>query len=334
MALEKFKAAPLPNPPSQYDPQYLRQLIRVIEIYFSQLDSFSPNQAQSYRADAFYGGTFDGTDITGTNVTATNVTATNVTATNVTTFNATTTNLDAINGHIDLFDAYRSNTIYTDTDAFHAHTALIEDMTIGNSYGGTYYGDGRWLQLPYNQLSSDQDQTAASVAVAYAITLNTNEFPDGISIVSNSRITFAKKGIYNIAYSIQFKNTHNDLETIDIWLRRNGTDVANTNTRFAIPARKSTGDPSYLVAVTPIMVNATADNQYFELMWRVSNTGVSIEHLPAVTASPGVTPAIPATPSVIVGVTHVSAQFPPTTRVVPLPVIGFGQIGNVSVSIS
>jgi len=313
MALERFKAAPLPNPPSQYDPQYLRQLIRVIEIYFSQLDSFTPNQAQSYRADNFYGGTF-----TGTNITADNL---------------TTTNLDAVNGHIDLFDAYRSNTIYTDTDAFSTRTALIETMTVGDVYGGTYYGDGRWLQLPYNQLSSDQDQTAASVANAYAITLNTNEFPDGISIVSNSRITFAKKGIYNIAYSIQFKNTHNDLETIDIWLRRNGTDVANTNTRFAIPARKSTGDPSYLVAVTPIMVNATADNQYFELMWRVSNTGVSIEHLPAVTASPGVTPAIPATPSVIVGVTHVSAQFPPVTRVAPLPVIGFGQIGNVSVSI-
>ena len=324
MALERFKAAPLPNPPSQYDPQYLRQLIRVIEIYFSQLDSFSPNQAQSYRADAFYGGTFDGTDITGTNVTATNVTATNV----------TTTNLDAINGHIDLFDAARSNTIYTDTDAFHTHTALIETMTVGDVYGGTYYGDGRWLQLPYNQLSSDQNQTAASVANAYAITLNTNEFPDGISIVSNSRITFAKEGIYNVAYSIQFKNTTNDQQNIDIWLRKNGTDIANSNSRFTIPARKSAGNPSHLIAVTPIMVDMTADNQYVEIMWRVENTGVSIEHFPAVTASPGVTPAIPATPSVIVGVTHVSAQFPPTTRVVPLPVIGFGQIGNVSVSIS
>jgi hypothetical protein len=60
MALERFKAAPLPNPPAQYDPQYVRQLIRVIEIYFNQLDSITPNQAQSYRADNFYGGTFDG----------------------------------------------------------------------------------------------------------------------------------------------------------------------------------------------------------------------------------------------------------------------------------
>ena len=312
MALEKFKAAPLPNPPTQYDPQYLRQVIRVLEIYFSQLDSLTPNQAQSYRANAFYGGSFDGTDITADNVTA--------------------TNLDVVNAVISNIDAQRVDADYTDTDALHADTALISTMTVNNVYGGTYYGDGRFLQLPYNQLSSTQNQTAASVAVAYALTLDTNEFPDGITIVSNSRITFAREGIYNIAYSIQFKNTVNDVETIDIWIRKNGTDIANSNSRFAIPARKSTGSPSYLIAVTPIMVDITADGQYIEIMWRVSNTGVSIEALPAVTASPGVTPAIPATPSIIVGVTHVSAQFPPTTRVAPLPVIGFGQIGNVSVN--
>ena len=313
MALEKFKAAPLPNPPAQYDPQYVRQLIRVLEIYFNQLDSFTPNQAQSYRADNFYGGNF-----TGTNITATNVTA---------------TNLDAIVGHVDLLDANRFNAIYTDTDAFHAHNAEITTLMTDNVYGGYFYGDGRFINTPYNQIVSNSDQTAASVANAYAITYDTTDFPDGISVVSNSQITFAQTGIYNIVYSIQLKNTNNDLETVDIWFRKNGTDIANTNTRFAIPARKSTGDPSYLVAVTPIMVDITAANQYIQIMWRVSNTAVTVEQLPAVAASPGVTPAIPATPSVIVGVTFISAQFPPVTRVAPLPVIGFGQIGNVSVSI-
>lgn len=50
MALTRFKASPLPNAPSEYDPQYIRQLIRVIELYFSQLDSNTPNYAQSYTA--------------------------------------------------------------------------------------------------------------------------------------------------------------------------------------------------------------------------------------------------------------------------------------------
>jgi hypothetical protein len=56
MALERFRAPPLPNPPQDYDPTYVRQLIRVLELYFTQLDSFTPNQAQSYRADDFFGG--------------------------------------------------------------------------------------------------------------------------------------------------------------------------------------------------------------------------------------------------------------------------------------
>lgn len=311
MALDKFKAAPLPNPPAQYDAQYIRQVIRVLENYFSQLDSRTPNNAQKYTADEFVGGSFSGTDITATNVSVINLSA-----------------QQAVVGNL---EADVIGSVYTDTDALHAHNAEITTLMGDSFYGGYFYGDGRYINTPYNQLISNSDQTAASVANAYAITYDVEEYPDGISVVSNSQITFDEPGIYNIAYSIQFKNTNNDLETIDVWLRKDGTDIANTNTRFAIPARKSTGDPSYLVAVTPIMVDITAANQYIQLMWRVSNTAVTIEQLPAVAASPGVTPAIPATPSVIVGVTFISAQFPPATRVAPLPVFGFGQIGAISV---
>jgi hypothetical protein len=55
MALDKFRAAPIPNPPSGYDAQYLRQVIRVIETYFSQLDSRAANNAEKYTADTFNG---------------------------------------------------------------------------------------------------------------------------------------------------------------------------------------------------------------------------------------------------------------------------------------
>ena len=54
MALVGFRHSPLPNPAQDYDPQYVRQLIRVLELYFNQLDSQTPNQAQSYTASYFY----------------------------------------------------------------------------------------------------------------------------------------------------------------------------------------------------------------------------------------------------------------------------------------
>jgi hypothetical protein len=60
MALEKFNAPALPAPPAQVSQEYLVQLIRVLGIYFSQLDSRTPNFAESYRADKFFGGIYYG----------------------------------------------------------------------------------------------------------------------------------------------------------------------------------------------------------------------------------------------------------------------------------
>lgn len=227
MALDKFKAAPIPNPPSDYDAQYLRQVIRVLETYFSQLDSRTPNNAQSYTADFFY-------------------------------------------------------------------------------------GSGIGLTFPHNQFLSNVDQTVTVVDQAYAVQLEITSFTDGITItgVNNTRITFASPGMYMFIYSLSFKNPTNDAQSVDVWLRYNNgtttTDVPNSNSRFTIPPRKSTGDPSYLIAVTPFSGYAEAAGVWVEVMWRVSDTSVVMEHLPAVTYSAGVTPAIPATPSAIVEAFFVS----------------------------
>ena len=58
MAMEKFTFGNLPIPPAEYSPEHLRQAFRVLELYFNQLDSLTPNQAESYRANYFYGGEF------------------------------------------------------------------------------------------------------------------------------------------------------------------------------------------------------------------------------------------------------------------------------------
>ena len=36
-----FKNSPLPNPPAEFDAQYIRQMIRVLEIYFDQSDAWN-----------------------------------------------------------------------------------------------------------------------------------------------------------------------------------------------------------------------------------------------------------------------------------------------------
>jgi hypothetical protein len=68
MALERFRAAPIPLPPAEYDQAHMSQFIRMLGIYFAQLDSLTPNQAQSYRADQFIGGIFSGASISAANI--------------------------------------------------------------------------------------------------------------------------------------------------------------------------------------------------------------------------------------------------------------------------
>ena len=69
MALVGFRAPALPLPPPQYDVRQQNELNRALRLYFNRLDSLSPNEAQSYRANQFIGGTFVGTGITGTRIT-------------------------------------------------------------------------------------------------------------------------------------------------------------------------------------------------------------------------------------------------------------------------
>lgn len=60
MAMEEFRAAALPIPPLQYDQQYMQQLLRVLRIYFNQLDSDASCRAHTYRASEFIGGLHSG----------------------------------------------------------------------------------------------------------------------------------------------------------------------------------------------------------------------------------------------------------------------------------
>ena len=316
MAMERFQAPALPVPPVEYDQRYHTDLIRILRLYFNQLDSLTPNQANSYRADNFYGGTFNG-DLVGGDVTADSV---------------TTDLLTATQAYIFALTAQATTVSYLNADAIYNRRYIGSGAMIADVYSNYFYGNGRYISTPYNQLISNTDQAAGALGTAYAVTYDTTDFPDGITVTNNSRITFAESGVYVIIYSIQFENDNNTTETIDIWFRYEGTNIAGSNSRFGIPPRKSAGVPSTLIAVTPFTVDIENDGDYVEIMWHPSDLGVTIEHYNAVAASPGVTPAIPATPSVIVGVTFVSAQFPLAKRVAPLPVFGFGQVGNVTVT--
>lgn len=154
---------------------------------------------------------------------------------------------------------------------------------------------------PYGAFQDSTDQTAASTTSGYAVTFNTTDFSNGVSVTNSSRLTVKSYGIYNIQFSIQFANTDTQIQDVDIWFRRNGTDIANSNSRFSIPNSHG-GTDGHLIAAMNFWVEL-APNDYAEIMWRTTNTTVSIQQIPAQTS-----PTRPATPSAIVTVNFASSN--------------------------
>jgi hypothetical protein len=184
-----------------------------------------------------------------------------------------------------------------------ATTTTLNDRRIGGDSVILFVPDSAAAfadSVPYGAFQDSTDQTAASTTVAYPITFNTTDFSNGITLSNSSRLNVKNAGLYNLQFSIQFKNTTNDGQDVDVWFRKNGTNIANSNSRFHPPARKSSGDPSHMIAALNFFVDMAA-NDYIEIMWRTENTGVSIEHFGTSTS-----PTRPAVPSAIVTMSFVS----------------------------
>lgn len=157
----------------------------------------------------------------------------------------------------------------------------------------------RALDAAYGAFSSSQDQTG-SVSAGTAITFNSTDIADGVTVVSNSRITVPNDGIYNLQFSAQLRNVENAQEDATIWFRVNGNDLANSATQITVPARKSANIYGYAVASWNIYLDLNA-NDYVQIVWLPTIASMTIEHLPA-----SVSPAYPAIPSVIATIGQVA----------------------------
>ena len=159
---------------------------------------------------------------------------------------------------------------------------------------------GKYLNNPYGAFQDSTDQVAASTTVAYPVTFNTTDFSNGVTIASNSRITVADAGIWNLQFSLQFTNTTNASQDVDVWFRVNGTNITASNSRYGLAPRKGAGDPFHIVMALNYFVSLNATD-YIEIMWRTTDTGVSIEQYAA-----GTSPTRPAIPSAIATMSFVS----------------------------
>jgi hypothetical protein len=148
--------------------------------------------------------------------------------------------------------------------------------------------------LHYASFYDTTTQNAAVINTAYAVTLNSTSAAEGIRIgTPTSRVIVNDAGAYNFQFSLQASTTSAASHYMYVWARVNGTDIPNSATRVEF---KGAGNDQVLAWN---FVLELAANDYFELMWSVTDTGISIVSLPTIAPAPAI-------PSVLFSVCEVT----------------------------
>lgn len=126
--------------------------------------------------------------------------------------------------------------------------------------------------------------TSIGIPVLFRHTAEAN----GVSIVDNSKITFAYPGTYDVQFSFQF---HNDGgggggQTVEIWLVQDGVAVPYTNTRVAV----NTNSP-YIVAAWDFILTVTAGSNA-QIYWATDNHHIVMRYNTGTMGGPAIPSAI------------------------------------------
>jgi hypothetical protein len=194
-----------------------------------------------------------------------------------------------------IMDGKTNNTGTVTLATGNATTTTITDARIGVEskiilvpYSANAYADS----IPYGSFYDLNDQSAASTTTAYAITFSNTDLTNNVYLSNSSRINVRAAGKYNFQFSIQFANDDSQIQDVDVWVRKNGTDIADSNSKFSIDSKHGSVK-GHVIAALNLFIDLAA-NDYIELMWSTTSTLVIIEHIPTQTS-----PTRPATPSVI-----------------------------------
>lgn len=171
---------------------------------------------------------------------------------------------------------------------------------------------GSNLRFPYIAASDSTDQYATADNTPTLVRWDSADSINGWTLNPTGSATPDTPGVYNIVYSLQFANTSNTQHDVDVWLRVDGVDVPKSASKFTLPARKSAGVSSYIVAYSSVAFEVGLGAEV-SLYWATDKAysptgpvdGIYMEFAPAQT----VPYSHPSIPSAIGSITFVSGLY-------------------------
>jgi hypothetical protein len=156
------------------------------------------------------------------------------------------------------------------------------------------------------------------VDTGYPVIIEITDESNGVNTTADAsgnltQITFDNSGVYDIQFSFQVHKTGGggSGEIIDIWFRKNGIDIPDSNTRVTV----NSNNP-FTVPAWNFMASYVAGD-YVQIMWATDNLSIIMETVPAF----GIYPRVPST---IVTVAKVmNTQYGPTGYTGPSGPFGY-----------
>jgi hypothetical protein len=131
--------------------------------------------------------------------------------------------------------------------------------------------------------------TAANTPTA--ITYTNDEYSNGI-VFSGSQLTVQHTGIYEIAYSLQIEHTGGGGADVNIWLRKNGTNIIRTDSILGLRSQSAKQLPFVSI------IDSANANDYYEVYFQANASDVQVTAVAA-------TGTIPAAPSIITNIKQI-----------------------------
>ena len=180
-----------------------------------------------------------------------------------------------------------SNTFVEGTLNVSGSSSFTGSITIQSGSGDLFVYGNKQFNVGAFQSNINQSGSAnVSQSMAFEVT----DISKGVSIASNSQITLANSGTYNIQFSAQIL-ADTGADDVYIWLKKNGTNVTASAGHVVLANNEE------LIAAWNYVVEAVA-NDYFELVWQNTNGD-------ALLLAENATGNIPSIPSIILTVTQV-----------------------------
>lgn len=276
------KAPNLLIAPVDYAQLYQDQLNNALRLYFNQIDNFAFGLLNGAGGAAikFPNGAFhqDGYTTLSANITNNSTTPIQV---------ASTTGF------------LNSGTILIEQELIN-YTGKTATTFTGITRG--VYGTTNVAHTAGVYVSEAQAVPSATTALAVAMTNTDTSNQVSIDPLDNTKIVFDIAGYYNIQFSAQMLNATNVIDNVTFWFKQNTNDIPNTAGIVSVPSKHGSDLGAAIVSWNLIVGVNTGDN--IQLMM-ASTTGNTV----AATYPPGASPTRPASPSVILTATFVSALY-------------------------